>query len=199
MQTCPKCASYCVGMFPETKIERYLWGCTKCGYNFTTHQQSEITTLKAELEKAHEKNVKMNTKIALLETDLSDFKNRWNVACDDIRKRDEQIAELKEKAEQFLLDNALSPSEYCRKYNFQNCHVCDDIDCCDNTSPAKEKIRSLTKLARKLEWFPSEDSCEHIDHPETDDDDKHHRQCICGRFQREGHAKDCEFRILDKK
>ena len=37
----------------------------------------------------------------------------------------------------------MSPSEICRKHNIQNCHFCDDINCCDNKSPLKQRLDEI--------------------------------------------------------
>jgi len=34
-------------------------------------------------------------------------------------------------------------SSYCRKYHLQACHMCDRIECCDNTNPLKDRIAKL--------------------------------------------------------
>ena len=46
----------------------------------------------------------------------------------------------------------MSVSEYCRKFHLQCCSWCEDIDCCDNTSEAKKRIRELTKKVEELSW-----------------------------------------------
>lgn len=44
----------------------------------------------------------------------------------------------------------MSPSKVCREFHIQVCHHCDDIDCCDNTSSAKTRIKELTdELAKR--------------------------------------------------
>lgn len=40
----------------------------------------------------------------------------------------------------------LLPSEICRKYQIQNCHVCDDFSCCDNENPLKDKAEALERI-----------------------------------------------------
>jgi hypothetical protein len=42
----------------------------------------------------------------------------------------------------------MSPSEICGKYHIQNCHVCENDACCDNTNPA---ISALRKRVGELE------------------------------------------------
>lgn len=59
-----------------------------------------------------------------------------------------EIAELKRRNEELRLIGFMSPSNICRTYHAQNCHVCDDLSCCDNQSKAKMEIDELkTKLA----------------------------------------------------
>lgn len=41
-----------------------------------------------------------------------------------------------------LHPSMLSPSEVCRKYHVQNCHFCENLACCDNTSPAKALLQA---------------------------------------------------------
>ena len=42
----------------------------------------------------------------------------------------------------------MSVSERCRKYQFQNCVACEDIECCDNMNP---KARTLQAKNKELE------------------------------------------------
>ena len=42
----------------------------------------------------------------------------------------------------------MSVSERCSKSNIQNCGSCDDINCCDNASMAKDAIRVLEDTLR---------------------------------------------------
>lgn len=51
---------------------------------------------------------------------------------------------------QFTKDLFLAPSEICKKYNIQNCHFCDDIDCGDNTSKAKKMIASFEAVIKGI-------------------------------------------------
>jgi len=39
-----------------------------------------------------------------------------------------------------------STSETCRRQHIQLCFKCKDIDCCDNMSPMKERLRGLDAL-----------------------------------------------------
>lgn len=41
----------------------------------------------------------------------------------------------------------ISPTELCHKFQVQNCHFCDNIDCGDNTNPIVEKLRNATQSA----------------------------------------------------
>lgn len=62
----------------------------------------------------------------------------WCSDC-DCRWTDWQQAEIGRLKKDYLL----SPSEYCRKYQVQKCHVCDDPTCGDNQSPLKKEIDRL--------------------------------------------------------
>lgn len=44
----------------------------------------------------------------------------------------------------------LAPSQICRTYHVQMCHVCDDVDCGDNTSPLKATV---TRQREALEAY----------------------------------------------
>jgi len=52
----------------------------------------------------------------------------------------DDIADLRRQLNEAML---LSPAEKCRKFSIKNCHVCENIDCGDNFSPAVKRIREL--------------------------------------------------------
>lgn len=45
-------------------------------------------------------------------------------------------------------DQFRSPSDMCARYSMQACGSCDRVECGDNTSPAKKRIRELEKEVR---------------------------------------------------
>lgn len=72
----------------------------------------------------------------------------------------QQIARLKQTAgkgqEQKRKLQFESPQERCRRTRLQNCHFCDSVDCCDNSSPLKKQVKALRRkveeLRETLEW-----------------------------------------------
>ena len=52
----------------------------------------------------------------------------------------DELAEAKEEIKTLTLE---STSETCRRVHLQNCHVCEDMRCGDNTSPMKKEIKQL--------------------------------------------------------
>jgi len=68
---------------------------------------------------------------------------------DDLQQKlTEKDEQLRKKNNQLKAQQSLSPSEICSRYHLQNCHVCNRMDCCDNTSPARERIGELEKLIK---------------------------------------------------
>jgi predicted membrane protein len=59
-----------------------------------------------------------------------------------------KTAELKEQLRAAITK---APSEICREYHLQNCHICDQIDCGDNMSPARKEIDRLKAKLHRLE------------------------------------------------
>lgn len=43
-----------------------------------------------------------------------------------------------------------SKSQQCRRTHLQNCHICEDVRCCDNTSEAKIEITRLRSELAEL-------------------------------------------------
>lgn len=68
-----------------------------------------------------------------------------------ITKLQEEVLLLREQIEQ---STPLSPSQVCRKYNFQCCHSCEDADCGDNQTPSivalKQRIKELEAETKRL-------------------------------------------------
>ena len=61
------------------------------------------------------------------------------------------IKPKKKPAKQEIVDDLfLAPSEICKKYNIQNCHFCDDIDCGDNTSEARKIIDDFIAVTKRF-------------------------------------------------
>ena len=60
-----------------------------------------------------------------------------------IDNRDRTIEKITEELRESLKLTWLSAYEICQKYQAQNCGVCDRMECCDNTSNAKQIIKEL--------------------------------------------------------
>jgi|GEM_PF-7034796 len=69
--------------------------------------------------------------------------NIVRVLLSHIDAQAERIAELKRMT-------SVPSSILCREYHIQNCHVCDDIKCGDNRSPAKQRIAELEAALREI-------------------------------------------------
>lgn len=60
-------------------------------------------------------------------------------------------AELTRLREQVLLSQGESVSQRCRRLHLQSCDFCDDMNCADNTSPAKEQLWAKDARIAELE------------------------------------------------
>lgn len=53
------------------------------------------------------------------------------------------------KANKYLVDrNFMSVSEFCSKYNYQDCSMCEKASCGDNTNPIVAENKRLREFAR---------------------------------------------------
>jgi hypothetical protein len=43
------------------------------------------------------------------------------------------------------MEKTLTVSEYCGKYNVQNCQCCERLECCDNLTETKKVFERLVK------------------------------------------------------
>ena len=50
-----------------------------------------------------------------------------------------------------------SVSEVCHKHHLQCCHICEDIECCDNVTEGAKKYRALKAAVRK--YIKAKDAC----------------------------------------
>jgi len=53
-----------------------------------------------------------------------------------------EVKEVRDELKDIVLS---SPKKLCEKYNIQNCDCCNDIGCCDNTSPVAAEVKRLRK------------------------------------------------------
>jgi chromosome segregation ATPase len=96
---------------------------------------AQISRLQAELEQLKKENSRLR----------GDFPYGFPpVAVNELK---EEIKQLKEKYRDLLQQ---SPSEICSRTRFQNCSVCNRMDCCDNTSPAKESLANAAQEIKQL-------------------------------------------------
>jgi len=95
-------------------------------------------------------------KIDALEARITELEAAAKTECD---RQKEQITELysrEDKLKTELTEERLKtfapllPSEMCSKHHVQNCHICDRLDCGDNTSEAKKRIAELEAESTKL-------------------------------------------------
>lgn len=45
---------------------------------------------------------------------------------------------------------SLGVKEYCKKYQFQCCHLCNNIQCCDNDNPLVLKLNKIKSEFQKI-------------------------------------------------
>lgn len=83
-----------------------------------------------------------------------------NPGCNELLvSRNRLVDELAESEKQLSAANKqlkdalylLSVSEYCKKYNYQNCSCCENRDCCDNTNPLVAELIAAEKQLLELQ------------------------------------------------
>ena len=62
-----------------------------------------------------------------------------------------QIAQRDERIKWLEAVYGSPPSAVCRTHHVQNCHYCDDLGCCDNTSEAARRNAALEARALRME------------------------------------------------
>jgi len=84
-----------------------------------------------------------NARIAELETAQAQSKQNYEL----------EVAHWKRIAEdaQIRASVAILPSVLCAENHVQNCHICDRLDCGDNTSEAKKRIAELEAALKRQE------------------------------------------------
>lgn len=60
-----------------------------------------------------------------------------------VSELERELADMTRKRDALFASNLMSASELCRKHHVQKCDSCDDLGCCDNTSPAKKRVADL--------------------------------------------------------
>jgi len=106
---------------------------------------------------------------------------RYLTTCKQLTTAQEEIKRLNM---QQLADVTLSD------WGKEHCHEIDRLR--NELTAAQAEIERLRQGLRRLQYAPTEDSCEVDGHPCTEDDDEHNNSCCgCGRFKCEGHKPDC--------
>ncbi len=71
----------------------------------------------------------------------------------------EQLETQLDKAAKYIADrNLMSVSEFCSKYNYQDCSACEKTFCGDNTNPvieANKRLRDEIRAKRQWQTCPS--------------------------------------------
>ena len=77
----------------------------------------------------------------------SAYYENYQAMRDFSRVLERELAAMTEKRDALFASNLMSASELCRTHHVQKCDSCDDLGCCDNTSPAKTRIGEIERAA----------------------------------------------------